>query len=58
MSGIDPWFLMELKNIIDFEKEIQKEGFLSNKEMFLEAKKKWVFLIKEYLQYYLFRKIK
>ena len=39
MSGIDPWFLSELKDIIDFEKEIQKEGFLTNKEKFLEAKK-------------------
>ena len=38
MSGIDPWFLNELKEIIDFEKNISHKDFLTNKEEFYKAK--------------------
>ena len=38
MSGIDPWFLKELKEIIDFEKNIAHEDFFNNKEEFYKAK--------------------
>ena len=38
MSGIDPWFLKELKEIIDFEKNIANENFLNDKEEFYKAK--------------------
>ena len=39
MSGIDPWFLKELKEIVDFEKNISHKDFLDNKEEFYKAKK-------------------
>ena len=39
MSGIDPWFLKELKEIVDFEKNISHKEFLDNKEEFYKAKK-------------------
>ena len=39
MSGIDPWFLKELKEIVDFEKNISHKDFLGNKEEFYKAKK-------------------
>ncbi|MFL2754181.1 MAG: carbamoyl-phosphate synthase large subunit [Gammaproteobacteria bacterium] len=39
MSGIDPWFLNELKEIVEFESEIKKNNFLKNKDIFLKAKK-------------------
>ena len=38
MSGIDPWFLKELKEIIDFEKNIANDDFLNDKEEFYKAK--------------------
>ena len=38
MSGIDPWFLNELKEIIDFEKNILDEDFLNNREEIFKAK--------------------
>ena len=38
MSGIDPWFLNELKEIVDFEKNISHKDFLTNKEEFYKAK--------------------
>ena len=39
MSGIDPWFLKELKEIVDFEKNISHKDFLDNKKEFYKAKK-------------------
>ena len=38
MSGIDPWFLNELKEIVDFEKNISHKDFLTNKEELYKAK--------------------
>jgi|TARA_E500000081_G_scaffold155505_1_gene197034 carbamoyl-phosphate synthase large subunit len=39
-SGIDPWFLSELQELISYENLIKKKGFLENKSDFLGAKKR------------------
>ena len=40
LSGIDPWFLSELEELVIYEKEIQKKEFLKDKEAFKGAKKR------------------
>ena len=37
-TGIDNWFLDEIKQIIDYEKVIRSKGFISSKEKILKAK--------------------
>ena len=39
-SGIDPWFLSELQELISYENLIKKKGFLENESDFLGAKKR------------------
>ena len=39
-SGIDPWFLSELQELISYENLIMKKGFLTNESDFLGAKKR------------------
>ena len=37
-TGIDNWFLDEIKQIIDYEKVIRSKGFISSKEKIIKAK--------------------
>ncbi len=39
-SGIDPWFLSELQELVSYENLIVKKGFLANESDFLGAKKR------------------
>ena len=39
-SGIDPWFLSELQELVSYENLIKKKGFLENDFDFLGAKKR------------------
>ena len=39
-SGIDPWFLSELEELVSYENLIMKKGFLTNESDFLGAKKR------------------